>query len=77
MLGQPIAARERHLLAWSMDVTNSWIKKISILLLSRISMLDRFDMFNARKIQEFVIFISRPFPRYPGEALYPLIYYIY
>ena len=38
-------------------------------------MLNRFDMFtNARKIQEFVMFISRLFLRYPREAFYPLIY---
>ena len=37
-------------------------------------MLNRFDMFNARKIQEFVMFIFRLFLRYPREAFYPLIY---
>ena len=37
-------------------------------------MLNRFDMFNARKIQEFVMFISRLVLRYPREAFCPLIY---
>ena len=31
-------------------------------------------MLNARKIQEFVMFISRLFLRYPREALCPFIY---
>ncbi len=36
--------------------------------------LNRSDMLNARKIQEFVMFVSRLFLRYPREAFYPLIY---
>ena len=36
--------------------------------------LNRSDMLNARKIQEFVMFISRLFLRYPREAFCPLIY---
>ena len=36
--------------------------------------LNRSDMLNARKIQEFMMFISRLFLRYPREAFWPLIY---
>ena len=36
--------------------------------------LNRSDMLNARKIQEFVMFISRLFLRYPREALCLFIY---
>ena len=36
--------------------------------------LNRSDMLDARKIQEFVMFISRSFPKYPREAFFPFIY---
>ena len=36
--------------------------------------LNRYDMLNGRKIQEFVMFISRLFLRYPREAFCPLLY---
>ena len=36
--------------------------------------LNRSDTLNAGKIQEFVMFISRLFLRYPREAFCPLIY---
>ena len=52
----------------------SWKLQWPVYKNNTVSMLNSFDMFNARKIQEFVMFISRLFLRYPREAFCPLIY---
>ena len=65
--------------AWDreMNITNFCIKKyLSFFFLAVLHLyqLNRSDMLNARKIQEFVMFISRLFLRYPREAFCLLIY---
>ena len=40
-------------------------------ILSAQSMLNRFDMLHARKVQEFVLFISQSFLKYPRKAFFP------
>ena len=53
-----------------MNITNSCIKSyLSFFHLAVLNLyqLNRSDMLNARKIQEFVMFISRLFPRNPEK----------
>ena len=54
-----------------MNITNSCIKyylSFFNLAVLHLYQLNRSDVLNARKIQEFVVFISRLFLRYPREA---------
>ena len=60
-----------------MNITNSCIKyylSFFYLAVLHLYQLNRSDMLNARKIQEFVMFISQLYIRYPREACCPLIY---
>ena len=60
-----------------MNITNSCIKyylSFFYLAVLHLYQLNRSDMLNERKIQEFVMFISQLFLKYPREAFCPLIY---